>query len=262
MGYKVMQIEVSNLCSLTCAYCPHPTQARPKDNMSLGTFEKCLELVQRSDNPVYKGRKFVWLNHFGEPLLNPRLADFIALAASRDIEVSFATNGVDEDKRLFPRERWRELAAAGLKGVAFSAHVKSARRFKAQVDGIVEVISVWEPRRDQIHDWAGQVELKAQWSHEHDGARRQPCDYQRDNMFAVTWDGRIAACCYDIEGQPGLTVDDVLANGFGFRDVPLCATCNLGRGDADWLREPLHQILGPAQPWYRRWLGGRQAQSA
>jgi len=65
MGYKVMQIETSNLCSLTCAYCPHPTQVRPKANMSLEVFDKCMELVRRSDNPEYKGRKFVWLNHFG-----------------------------------------------------------------------------------------------------------------------------------------------------------------------------------------------------
>lgn len=48
-----MQIEASNLCSLTCVYCPHPTHVRPKGNMTMETFTKCVEIVKRSDNPRY-----------------------------------------------------------------------------------------------------------------------------------------------------------------------------------------------------------------
>src|SRR5262245_22170737 len=107
MGYKVMQIEASNYCSLTCWYCPHPAQVRPKGNMSLETFSKCMTLVKRSENPERDGRKFVWLNHFGEPLLNPLLPDFVSFASDRGIEVSFATNGVDDGKELFPRSLWQ-----------------------------------------------------------------------------------------------------------------------------------------------------------
>ena len=63
MGYKVMQIETSNYCSLKCIYRPHPAQHRPKGDMTFETFAKCMTLVQRSDNPVHvDGRKFVWLN--------------------------------------------------------------------------------------------------------------------------------------------------------------------------------------------------------
>ena len=116
MGYKVMQIEASNECSLACAYCPHPSQARPKGIMEMDTFKKCMELVRRSANPELGGRKFVHLNHFGEPLLNPRLPDFIRYASSQNIEVSFSTNAVDAEKKLFPRSLWRELADAGSQG--------------------------------------------------------------------------------------------------------------------------------------------------
>ena len=79
IGYKAMQIEVSNLCSLSCVYCPHPSQLRQKGNMSMDVFKKCIELTERSDNPVYFGKKFLRLNHFGEPLLNPLLPKFISL---------------------------------------------------------------------------------------------------------------------------------------------------------------------------------------
>jgi hypothetical protein len=55
----------------------HPSQARPKSDKSLATFKKYMTLVKRSDNQTHKGRKFVWLKHFGKPLLNLLLPTFI-----------------------------------------------------------------------------------------------------------------------------------------------------------------------------------------
>jgi Radical SAM superfamily len=242
MSYKVMQIETSNVCSLSCAYCPHPSQIRPKGNMSMATFEKCIELVKRSDNPVSRGRQFVWLNHFGEPLLNPLLPDFVAYALSQGVEVSFASNGVDHSKKMFSRELWQRLADAGLKGVVLSAHIKSEGALREQVDGIVDVIGLFQPKPQNLHDWAGQVDVERYRAPKRSGVPETPCDYQTHNMFAVTWDGMLAACCYDIEGNRALSVDDVLENGFEFRPISLCSGCALGRGDAGWLADPLAQV--------------------
>jgi len=239
MGYKVMQIETSNYCSLKCIYCPHPTQLRPKGDMSLETFTKCMTLVQHSDNPVHAGgRKFVWLNHFGEPLLNPLLPQFIDYATATGIKVSFSSNGVDQDGNLFPRSLWQRLANAGLEEVILSAHNKSEKHLREHVGNIVRVCGVWTPRKENFHDWAGQVDM-SRFSLPPRPIPDQPCDYNTHNMFAVTWDGRVASCCYDIEGRSGLSIDDVLKNGFAFREISLCATCRLGRGDASWLLDTL-----------------------
>lgn len=241
MGYKVMQLEASNLCSLTCIYCPHPSQQRPKGNMSMDVFKKCISLVERSDNPVHHGKKFVWLNHFGEPLLNPLLPEFIAFAVSRNVEVSFASNGVDHSRQLFPRDVWKTLAGAGLRAVVLSAHVKSERTLREHIGDIVDIIGMWKPKPEFFHDWAGQV--KKFKVLDNPAICDEPCDYEMHNMFAVTWDGKVAACCYDIEGSVALSIDDILDNGFQFRDIPLCSGCRLGRGDVNWLSEPLEQIL-------------------
>jgi hypothetical protein len=235
MGYKVMQIETSNYCSLTCVYCPHPAQARPKGDMSFETFRKCMTLVKRSDNPPHAdGRKFVWLNHFGEPLLNPMLPEFIRFATSCGIKVSFASNGVDENGNLFPRSLWQELSHAGLEVVELSAHKKSEQILRKHVDDIVRVRLVWKPKTEYFHDWAGQVDM-SKFKLEPLAKPDRRCDYDANNMFAVTWDGRIASCCYDVEGRVGLSVDDVLEDGFVFHQISLCTTCRLGRGDASWL---------------------------
>jgi hypothetical protein len=235
MGYKVMQIETSNYCSLHCIYCPHPAQHRPKGNMTFETFRKCITLVTRSDNPLHGDNwKFVWLNHFGEPLLNPLLPDFISYATSCRVKVSFASNGLDEDGNLFPQRLWRQLASAGLEAVSLSAHKRSEKVLREHIGEIVDVRWVWTPRRGNFHDWAGQVDMK-RFKLISSEKPMTPCDYATNNMFAVTWDGRLAACCYDSEGRVGLSVDDVLEDGFEFREIVLCSNCRLGRGDASWL---------------------------
>jgi len=235
LAYKVMQIETSNYCSLKCIYCPHPTQMRPKGNMSMEMFEKCVTLVERSDNPrLSDGRKFVWLNHFGEPLLNPLLPGFIEHATSRGVKVSFASNGVDHNGDLFPRTVWKRLASAGLEDVMLSAHKQREETLREHVGDIVKVRWLWSPRKGNFHDWAGQVDM-SRFSLDPLDVPLDKCDYNKHNMFAVTWDGRIAACCYDIEGRVGQSIDDVLRDGYLFRGISLCGTCRLGRGDADWL---------------------------
>jgi hypothetical protein len=250
-GYKVMQIEVSNFCSLSCVYCPHPTQVRPKGDMSLATFEKCMTLVERSENPTRKGRKLVWLNHFGEPLLNPMLPSFIAYANERNIEVSFSSNGVDHNKEFFSRDLWQQLASAGLRAVCLSAHSKTAKALREHVGDIVQVIGVWEPKAADFHDWAGQVDM-SRFELDVPEEPVDRCDYSKHNMIAVTWDGRVAACCYDIEAG-SITIEQVLEKGFSFREISLCATCKLGRGDLSMLQDLL-EPKGGATAAFRRKL--------
>jgi organic radical activating enzyme len=241
--YKVMQIETSNRCSLRCVYCPHPNQVRPKGDMSFETFKTCVEVVRRSANPEYKGRKFVFLNHFGEPLLNPMLADFISHAVCNGVEVTFATNAVDDNKNLFPRQLWAELASAGLKIVEISTHAKSELAIRQHIGDLVRIRSVWKPKKGYMHDWAGQVEIKRSKRIEVEIPSR-PCDYEEHNMFAIAWDGRIASCCYDVEARTGIHITDVLQCGFRFRPISICSNCRLGRGDVKWIEEGLAQALG------------------
>jgi hypothetical protein len=202
--------------------------------MSLETFSKCMTLVKASDNPTHAGRKFVWLNHFGEPLLNPLLPDFIARATACNVDVSFSSNGVDYDRKMFPRSLWQRLADAGLRGVCLSAHARTGSALREHFGDIVNVFDIWEPKAGQFHDWAGQVDM-SQFDLDDLDVPIEPCDYERHNMFAVTWEGRTTACCYDIEGS-SRSIDDVLSYGFGFRPITLCSSCRLGRGDLDMLR--------------------------
>ena len=77
-------VESTNRCNLSCAMCTRHLVAFRQEDMSFTLFAK---LVGR--HPELEA---VWPHVFGEPLLHPRIFDFIRHAKSRNITVSLSTN--------------------------------------------------------------------------------------------------------------------------------------------------------------------------
>lgn len=218
------QIEVSNVCSLRCSYCPHPQQQRTKSFMSEATFRMCVELFKSCEN-----KNELWLHNFGEALLHPKLAAFIALARERGVKCSFFTNGMQTRTHPVPSAAWRELADAGLESVSFSAHAMTVTEFGQMVGGALEIRQTFDPVAANLRSWAGQVGPAETPSAE-------PCLFQRHDAFVVLWDGRISSCCLDVEGfHRDLFVRDLLegTRTYSFRSIPLCGTCSSMRAEED-----------------------------
>jgi hypothetical protein len=220
---KIYQIEISNLCNLTCSYCPHPTQEREKGLMTLETYVKAITLVRRC------GQRRVFLHNFGEPLLHPLLFDFIRHACGEGVTVSFYSNGL-----LLDRTTAGRLHEAGLRELCISAHVPGELgRIQALLreEGIpLTITEVFRPSKATLHTWAGQVGRKG------DTGPTQPCIFEREGAAVVLWDGRVNVCCIDNEGAGVAgTVDDYLADpaSYRFRPIRLCSGCELMRGDED-----------------------------
>jgi len=218
----IYQIEVSNVCSLQCEYCPHPTQERRKGFMSQETFAKCVRLYKMSQN-----RYPLFLHNFGEVLLHPKLPELLRHARAEGVECSFYTNGVRPNGQPYDRDVWRNLADCGLKRVAFSAHALSIGQFRSAVRGVVQVTSIWDPKESPRDTWAGQVGQEHGQDGQGETPRVGPCIFERENAFVVLWDGRISSCCIDVEGRRSpLTVDEVLENGgYMFEPISLCDGC-------------------------------------
>jgi len=213
----IYQIEVSNHCSLTCSYCPHPFQARPKGLMTFATFRKCVELFKNHCDNVATLR----LHNFGEVTLHPELPEFIRYARAEGVRCSFFTNGMRSRTQPHTERYWRELADAGLETVDFSAHVMSTSEFRATTGNRVVIGRVYDPGAVVPGSWAGQVGPA-------ETPVPEPCIFQRMSALVVLWDGRISSCCLDVEGQfEGLHVDDLLAGRrYRFTPIPLCSTCS------------------------------------
>lgn len=230
MRFAKVYVEISNLCNLSCRFCPGTK--RPKGRMDADRLSVILEKL--------KGyTEFVYFHLMGEPLLHPELPRFLELAEGYDFKVILTTNGtlLEERKALL-------LSSPAVHKVNISLHAFEANDlsvpFETYVDGCLDygkaaqgqkltVYRLWnsggedkqngpllqkleeafpKPWRDgrkgtQI---APKVYLepgeKFDWpdmsAPEEDGPYF--CYGLRDQI-GVLWDGTVVPCCLDHEGD-------------------------------------------------------------
>ncbi|WP_051173188.1 radical SAM protein [Thermodesulfobacterium hveragerdense] len=112
-SFDWIQIEVSGLCNAKCLYCPHTVWQKDwlGANLSLATFKTLL--------PYLKKTKLVYLQGWGEPLLNPEFFEMVNLAKAHGVKVGFTTNGtlINEhiaEKIVFSQVDVLALSLAGI----------------------------------------------------------------------------------------------------------------------------------------------------
>lgn len=217
---KIYQIEISNLCNLTCSYCPHVHQKREKGFMSFDMFQKTLRLVKQC------GQKKIFLHNFGEPLLHPQLEMFIAYSVAHGFIPDFFTNGI-----LLDIEKLKSLFQAGLRNISISEHrygeADRIRRLIADAGMSLTITNIFHFESER-HDWSGQVGTKSP-SINPNG----PCLFERENAAVILWDGRLNTCCIALESHHDLHIDDILTKGasYSFQPIPLCHSCDLMKSD-------------------------------
>jgi len=80
-----IQVEVSTRCNAACIYCPQPL-IHHKQNMGITLFKQLI--------PYLGYTRLVYLQGWGEPLLNPDIFDMIRRCKSKGKRVGFTTNGM------------------------------------------------------------------------------------------------------------------------------------------------------------------------
>jgi MoaA/NifB/PqqE/SkfB family radical SAM enzyme/pimeloyl-ACP methyl ester carboxylesterase len=125
-------IEITTRCNLRCAFCARTSVRREERDMAPDRFGRLLDLLPHAWRVTLAG--------LGEPLLHPRVADFVSEASSRGRRVTLATNAV-----LLSAEMSRRLIGAGLDAIVFSldavdAGPASAVRAGAAVETSIENI--------------------------------------------------------------------------------------------------------------------------
>lgn len=80
-----IQVEVTSRCNAACVYCPQPLLYK-KQHMPFELFKKLLPYTGYTD--------LIYLQGWGEPLLNPDLFTMIHACKSKRKRVGFTTNGM------------------------------------------------------------------------------------------------------------------------------------------------------------------------
>jgi MoaA/NifB/PqqE/SkfB family radical SAM enzyme len=101
--FDALQVEVSSRCNLKCVMCPGSVLAHgwPRHDMEWETFEALSTAFERAT--------WVYLQGWGEPLLQPRIFDMVARAKGAGCNVGFTTNGT-----LLTKATSERLLEAGL----------------------------------------------------------------------------------------------------------------------------------------------------
>lgn len=83
--FNKVNIEISNICNLQCSFCP-PVE-REKKMMAPEVFRSVIEQVAPMTDQVT-------LHLMGDPLVHPRLPEFIDICKENQVPIFFVTNGV------------------------------------------------------------------------------------------------------------------------------------------------------------------------
>ena len=110
MRFQKIYVEISNLCNLSCAFCPG-TKRKP-GRMAADQFARLLPKLKPYT-------EYLYFHLMGEPLCHPELKDFLDLA--KDFKVILTTNGT-----LLARQQERLLSAPNLHKVNISLHAVEA----------------------------------------------------------------------------------------------------------------------------------------
>lgn len=184
----IYTLEVSGICNSKCSYCPYPTSKRKKGLMSISTFKKSLELVKKLN------QNWICLHNFGEPLVHPKIVEFVKLTKKYVDNVVFSTNGV-----LLTRKLAIKLKNAGLTELYLSTHnlrVALSAMYNCRGLGILKQV-----RFLFFHDWAETAKNKTILSYLFRlTLKNNECCFIKKDWIVILWDGRINSCCIDIEG--------------------------------------------------------------
>lgn len=133
--FRKIYIEITNNCNLNCSFCSEVK--RPRKFMSLEEFETILKKIKDYTNYIY-------LHVKGEPLLHPKIIDFLNLAENYHLKVNLTTNGT-----LFPNLAKELGKCSALNKINFSLH--SENNINNYCEKIFENIKYLSPKTTKIY---------------------------------------------------------------------------------------------------------------
>lgn len=253
---EITGIELTNNCNLNCPNCPVPYLQREKGFMNDETFELSMKYV-----PPRNQSHFI-IHGFGEPLLHPKLIEYLQKMVDLDIKLVMSTNAVLLDAKKMV-EIFNVLRTAREPLIYISFHTKkSVEKWKECVEYIIsnninnitlygqvlehnlaeaekwlKEVGETNPRGNQYiryitsHSFGGHVHgRKVEYESIEVYNRIRNCHHVRNNLASIAWDGTIRMCCMDCNADSGCgnvySMETVRTNPHGYK---WCKNC-----DPDW----------------------------
>lgn len=184
---KIYQIESTSKCNAKCSFCPRQKMTRAKEHMTYDTFNQTLKVMEN---------RYCALHHFGEPMLNPNLDDFITLAHHVGVSTEFSTNGGISDSAIL-----RSILDAQPRMIRIAYDYFRPNEFlkKILVFNRTTIIKLHAVTRGLLPAWkafnnfAGQVPGETKVKGE--------CYFLKYKYVCVLQNGKVVPCCQDFDGK-------------------------------------------------------------
>lgn len=125
MRFAKAYVEISNICNLSCSFCPGTK--RPKRSMSESEFKTALS---RLSGYV----EYLYFHLLGEPLLHPSLESFLGIASAMGYKVTLITNGTLIDAQA------EMLRSSDVYKMIFSLHSFEANTLTGALEGYLDSV--------------------------------------------------------------------------------------------------------------------------
>ena len=125
--FKKVYIETTNVCNLSCNFCPKTS--RELQFMNIESFKKIIEDVKEYTDHVY-------FHLMGEPFLNKNLEEFLEICREAELKVNITTNGtlINNVKEIL-------LKSKALRQVNISLHSFEANDSKISLEEYITNIT-------------------------------------------------------------------------------------------------------------------------
>ena len=209
-------LEITNICNLNCLFCPKTD--REKAYLTIEEFNTLTDKLRGEIN-------FLYFHLMGEPLLHPRLTEFIAIAREKGFVPIITTNGTLLSKA-------HNLTETGLHKIQISLHsqegnakenleeyIRDVMDFSllAAKNGIIVVLRLWNEggynsKNETIMNHIAE-HVQRPWTTRYDGWKICENLYlEMDSIFEWPDSGREElsqdeSFCYALRNQIGVLVD-------------------------------------------------------
>jgi len=223
----VRGIESTNYCGCHCKACTYDQMRRKKGKMSEELFKLAVENVLK-----YTSERIITLHHFGDPLLHPKLPEFINYAGSQGLKTKISTVGVALTPKLID-----ELVESDLTVIKFSFWGTNEREFeyfqnasyrrtmenihrfiekKSKIKVIIELLTDGSHKMSELeyyNQWKDMIQMKpaGNWIGDDNQVikftkvKRKtttvPCGKFWGSELKVLWNGDVVPCCMDYDGK-------------------------------------------------------------
>lgn len=141
---EAIQIEVSALCNLRCVFCPTTyLQHQGNNMMELELFKKMV--------PYFSWSQWVYLQGWGEPLLNRHFWQMVELAKATGVKVGFTTCGTLLNEKTIENvfKYQVDLISTSIAGATKETHdsLRVGSDFSQIVTGLKQIVEERKARR-------------------------------------------------------------------------------------------------------------------